>query len=53
MVEKEAPAGVGSGVVLIMAIVNVAIGASVSKILITIIDIISILENRIIARACI
>ena len=38
MVEKEAPAGVGSGVVLIMAIVNVAIGASVSKMLIKIID---------------
>jgi len=28
MAEKEAPAGVGSGLVLIMAIINVAIGAS-------------------------
>ena len=36
MAEKEAPAGVGSGLVLIMAIVNVGIGASVSSTLIQI-----------------
>ena len=42
MADKEAPAGVGSGLVLIMAIINVAIGASVSKMLIKIIDLISI-----------
>ena len=30
MAEKQAPAGVGSGLVFIMAIVNVAIGSSVS-----------------------
>ena len=43
----NSPTGVcGSLILLIMAIVNVAIGASVSKFLISIIDIISMLQHR-------